>query len=114
MADYKELIPIIKKWEGGYVNDPDDRYLRIAPSFPPVEELIPAMEGTGAICVICLHLGLNHVWMLTICVTLTLNMKSRQHNPTGLLLRKSLQKIEIIYQLSHAYSLMEKMSLNMR
>ena len=24
MADYKELIPIIKKWEGGYVNDPDD------------------------------------------------------------------------------------------
>ena len=24
MADYKELITIIKKWEGGYVNDPDD------------------------------------------------------------------------------------------
>ena len=30
-------------------NDPDDRYLRIAPSFPPVEELIPAME-IFAIC----------------------------------------------------------------
>lgn len=24
MADYNELIPIIKKWEGGFVNDPDD------------------------------------------------------------------------------------------
>ncbi len=30
-------------------NDPDDRYLRIAPSFPPVEELEPAME-VFAIC----------------------------------------------------------------
>ena len=24
MADYNELVPIIKKWEGGFVNDPDD------------------------------------------------------------------------------------------
>ncbi|MBQ2311382.1 MAG: aminotransferase [Firmicutes bacterium] len=32
-----------------YHNDPDDRYLRIAPSFPPVEELIPAME-VFAVC----------------------------------------------------------------
>lgn len=24
MADYNKLIPIIKKWEGGFVNDPDD------------------------------------------------------------------------------------------
>ncbi|MBR6104954.1 MAG: peptidoglycan domain protein [Paludibacteraceae bacterium] len=24
MADYRDLLPIIKKWEGGYVNDPDD------------------------------------------------------------------------------------------
>lgn len=24
MADYKKLVPIIKKWEGGYANDPDD------------------------------------------------------------------------------------------
>lgn len=24
MADYKKLIPIIKKWEGGWANDPDD------------------------------------------------------------------------------------------
>ena len=32
-----------------YHNDPDDRYLRIAPSFPPVEELVPAME-VFAIC----------------------------------------------------------------
>ena len=30
-------------------NDPNDRYLRIAPSFPPVEELKPAME-VFAIC----------------------------------------------------------------
>ena len=30
-------------------NDPDDRYLRIAPSFPPVEELEPAME-VFAVC----------------------------------------------------------------
>ena len=30
-------------------HDPDDRYLRIAPSFPPVEELRPAME-VFAIC----------------------------------------------------------------
>ena len=32
-----------------YHNDPDDRYLRIAPSFPPVEELVPAME-VFAVC----------------------------------------------------------------
>ena len=32
-----------------YHNDPDDRYLRIAPSYPPVEELIPAME-VFAVC----------------------------------------------------------------
>ena len=25
MADYKKLVPFIKKWEGGYVNDPLDR-----------------------------------------------------------------------------------------
>ena len=30
-------------------HDPDDRYLRIAPSFPPVEELRPAME-VFAVC----------------------------------------------------------------
>ena len=24
MADYRDLLPIIKKWEGGYINDPDD------------------------------------------------------------------------------------------
>lgn len=24
MADYTKLVPIIKKWEGGFVNDPDD------------------------------------------------------------------------------------------
>lgn len=24
MADYQELVPIIKKWEGGFVNDPSD------------------------------------------------------------------------------------------
>ena len=24
MADYNQLIPIIKKWEGGFINDPDD------------------------------------------------------------------------------------------
>lgn len=24
MADYTQLVPIIKKWEGGFVNDPDD------------------------------------------------------------------------------------------
>ncbi|MBQ1891070.1 MAG: aminotransferase [Firmicutes bacterium] len=30
-------------------HDPDDRYLRIAPSFPPVEELEPAME-VFAVC----------------------------------------------------------------
>ena len=24
MADYKKMIPWIKKWEGGYANDPDD------------------------------------------------------------------------------------------
>ncbi|MBR5731002.1 MAG: aminotransferase, partial [Firmicutes bacterium] len=32
-----------------YHRDPDDRYLRIAPSYPPVEELEPAME-VFAIC----------------------------------------------------------------
>lgn len=24
MADYRDLLTIIKKWEGGYINDPDD------------------------------------------------------------------------------------------
>ena len=24
MADYQKLVPIIKKWEGGFVNDPSD------------------------------------------------------------------------------------------
>lgn len=24
MADYRDLLPIIKKWEGGYINDPAD------------------------------------------------------------------------------------------
>lgn len=24
MADYKKLVPFIRKWEGGFVNDPDD------------------------------------------------------------------------------------------
>ena len=25
MAQVDDLVPIIKKWEGGFVNDPDDR-----------------------------------------------------------------------------------------